>query len=73
MNSRTNPPGATDGTTLPQLLDLAAARQLLGGVSTATVYRLVGEGALPMIKIRRRTFFRYRDLLSLIDRGGRRG
>ncbi len=51
-----------------QLIDVSRARLLLGGISTATLYRLVADDHFPIVKVRRRTFFRRIDLLRYIDR-----
>jgi excisionase family DNA binding protein len=64
--------GADTMATAPrqELVDVATAREELGGISRATLYRLAHDGELPMIKVRRRTFFRRRDLESFIARQG---
>lgn len=41
-------------------------------VSRQTVYRLVAEGELPVVKIRDRSLFRLRDVEALVERSTRR-
>jgi excisionase family DNA binding protein len=48
------------------LMTTSQARQYLGGVSPQTLYRLINEEGLPLVKIRRRTFFRRSDLDALV-------
>ena len=59
--------------TLPALVTVAEARRLLGGVSGQTIYRLIADGELPIVKIRRRTFMRCADLEALIESATRSG
>jgi excisionase family DNA binding protein len=63
-------PALEEATQLPQpeLVDLSNTRSALGGISKQTVYRLVADGELGVVKIRRRTFFRRRDIEALIAR-----
>lgn len=74
QGSVSNPGGMADRTApdtrRQALLDAAEARQYLGGISPQTLYRLVSDG-LPLVKVRRRTFFRLRDLDDLIERSVR--
>lgn len=49
-------------------LDITAAREYLGGVSRATVYRLIRSGDLPVVKIGGRTVFRRADLEAFLAR-----
>jgi excisionase family DNA binding protein len=53
-----------DGVTLVSLGD--AARML--GISRGTLFRLLDDGEISRVRIRRRTLVRYSDLLSLIER-----
>jgi excisionase family DNA binding protein len=53
------------------LLSVNEAAQRLG-VSAPTVYRLIGRGELPVIKIGDRSLFRPRDIDALIERSIRR-
>jgi excisionase family DNA binding protein len=55
------------GTRRLRLLGVAEVSRMLG-VSRATVYRLVGSGDLPVVKIGDRTLFRPSDLEALIAR-----
>jgi excisionase family DNA binding protein len=48
------------------LLSAAEAREYLGGISPQTLYRLVNEHGLPLVKIRRRSFFHRTDLDALV-------
>jgi excisionase family DNA binding protein len=48
------------------LLSAVEAREYLGGISPQTLYRLVNEHGLPLVKIRRRSFFHRTDLDALI-------
>lgn len=49
------------------LIPVDEARRLLGGISPATFYRLVGRGELVAVKCGGRRFVRHRDLLAYID------
>jgi excisionase family DNA binding protein len=51
------------------LVSLADARAYLGGVSAQTLYRLVADGQLTIIKVRRRSFLRRSDLERLVGGG----
>ena len=48
------------------LLTAVEARKYLGGISSQTLYRLVNEHGLPLVKIRRRSFFHRTDLDALV-------
>jgi excisionase family DNA binding protein len=50
-----------------QLLSIVDAASSLG-ISRAGVYRLVGEGALPVVKIGKRSLIDSRDISTLIER-----
>jgi excisionase family DNA binding protein len=50
------------------LVSLRDARRTLGGVSNQTLYRLVADGQITLIKIRRRSFIRRSELDDLIRR-----
>jgi excisionase family DNA binding protein len=50
-----------------QLLSIVDAASSLG-ISRAGVYRLVGEGALPLVKIGQRSLIDSRDISALIER-----
>lgn len=52
-----------------QLVTVRDARRMLGGISSQTIYRLVHDGDLTIVKIRRRSFIRTADLAALINRG----
>jgi hypothetical protein len=54
------------GAPLEPLVPVLDARQILGGVSSQTIYRLVKRGDLRLVKIRRRSFIRLDDLQLLI-------
>lgn len=45
---------------------------MLGGISSATVYRLVARGDLAIVKIGARTLFRAEDVEELVERSLRR-
>jgi excisionase family DNA binding protein len=45
-----------------ELVDAAEARRQLGGISVQTLRRLVADGELPVVRIRRRVLFRRADL-----------
>ena len=47
-------------------MSASEARRYLGGVSAQTLYRLVNEEGLPLVKIRRRSFFHRSDLDALV-------
>lgn len=51
-----------------ELLDIGEARQALGGVSVPTIYRLIGRGELPIVKVASRTFVRASDLEDFVAR-----
>jgi len=53
---------------LRPLLTAKQARRLLGGISKSTLWRLVRQGDLPVVRIGRRTFFRPEDLENLVAR-----
>jgi helix-turn-helix protein len=55
------------------LLDVAGAREALGGISTALLYRLIAEGQIPTVKIANRTMFRPADLQAFVDANVRGG
>jgi excisionase family DNA binding protein len=50
------------------LLDLNAARAALGGIGLSTLYRLIWNGDLPVVKVRRRSFIRRADVDAFIER-----
>jgi excisionase family DNA binding protein len=50
-----------------RLLSVVEVAKLLG-VSRPTVYRLVIDGELPVVKIRDRTLFRPTDVEALVER-----
>jgi len=50
------------------LLSIPEARAELGDIGVTTLYALVAEGALPLVKIRRRSFIRAEDVEALIER-----
>jgi excisionase family DNA binding protein len=54
------------------LLTLREARVCLGGISAHTLYRLIDDGELKLVKLRRRSFIRRDDIEALIDRSTRR-
>jgi hypothetical protein len=56
-----------------ELVTLAQARLRLGGISPQTLYRLVADGELVLVKLRRRSFVIAGDLERLIERSSRRG
>jgi excisionase family DNA binding protein len=49
------------------LYPLAEVRTLLGGISTATLYRRLNDGSLPAVRLGGRRFVRAADLDALID------
>lgn len=53
---------------LRPLLTAKQARRLLGGISKSTLWRLVRQGDLPVVRIGRRTFFRPEDVENLVAR-----
>lgn len=53
----------------PLLIDLGTTRELLGGISTQTIYRLIADGQLELVKIRRRSFVTLSSLEALIRTG----
>ena len=59
-------------TDLSPLIDLREARVLLGGISPQLLYRLIADGQLRLVKIRRRSFIRQDDVEALIERSTRR-
>jgi excisionase family DNA binding protein len=61
MSHRSTPDSRLSG-----LLSASEAREYLGGVSSQTLYRLVNEAGLPLVKIRRRSFFHRSDLDALV-------
>jgi len=42
------------------------------GVSRQSIYRLVADGSLPVVKIHDRTLFRPSDVAALVERSTRR-
>jgi excisionase family DNA binding protein len=54
------------------LLTVAEAKDILGGISAQTLYRLIADEQLAIVKIRRRTFIRRSDVDALIERSTRR-
>lgn len=51
---------------MEKLLTVTEAREVLGGVSAQTIYRLLAEDELVAVKIRDRTFFRPSDLEKFV-------
>lgn len=47
-------------------MSLNEAREYLGGISPQTLYRLVADGHLRLVKLRRRSFIRLADLERLV-------
>jgi excisionase family DNA binding protein len=62
---------STSAPDMSPLMSVSAARAHLGGVSRETLYRLVREGELSIVKVRRRTFIPRADIEALIDRSTR--
>lgn len=54
-------------------MSLREAREYLGGISPQTLYRLVADGQLRLVKLRRRSFIRVADLERLVAASTRRG
>ena len=54
------------------LVSVREARRVLGGISAQTLYRLVRDGDLKIVKLRRRSFLRRADIDALIDRSTRK-
>jgi excisionase family DNA binding protein len=48
------------------LMDVDDGRRYLGGISRQTLYKLVRDGDLTIVKLRRRSFLRRADLDALI-------
>jgi excisionase family DNA binding protein len=44
------------------------ARVLLGGISNQTLYRLIADRSLRLVKVRRRSFIHRADIDALIER-----
>jgi excisionase family DNA binding protein len=61
MNSRSPAARPEDA-----LVSLREARKYLGGISPQTLYRLVADGDLRLVKLRRRSFIRIADLERLV-------
>ena len=57
----------------PPPVDLQTARTLLGGVSIQTIYRLIQDGELELVKIRRRSFVTRRSINAVINSAERDG
>ena len=53
---------------LRPLLTAKQTRRLLGGIAKSTLWRLVRQGELPVVRIGRRTFFRPEDVENLVAR-----
>jgi excisionase family DNA binding protein len=64
-------PGMTWSPDTADLMSLADARSMLGGISAQTLYRLIHDGDLDLVKIRRRSFIRRGDLDELVERSTR--
>jgi hypothetical protein len=54
---------------MPLLLDIAATRAALGGISRSAVYVLLGEGSLEKRKIKRRTLITRESIERIIANG----
>ena len=55
-----------------ELHPIPEVRQMLGGIANATVYKLIGDGTLPTVKIGRRRFATpdgIRDCITTLRRG----
>ena len=65
-------PEGTRGAYVERLLSVREARDVLG-VSSQTLYRLIGRGDLPVIKIGVRTLIRPSDLEEFVRRSTRIG
>jgi excisionase family DNA binding protein len=52
----------------PPLLNLPEARAYLGGISNQTLYRLIADRSLRLVKVRRRSFIYRADIDALIER-----
>jgi excisionase family DNA binding protein len=57
----------TDTNTSPELLNLAEVQRLLN-IGRTSVYQLMASGALPSVKIGRRTLFARKDVDAFVDR-----
>jgi excisionase family DNA binding protein len=55
---------------LESLLDVEGAADVLG-ISRASLYRLMAEGKVEVVKLRARTLFRPTDLADLVERARR--
>jgi excisionase family DNA binding protein len=55
---------------LESLLDVEGAADVLG-ISRASLYRLMAEGKVEVVKLRSRTLFRPADLADLVERARR--
>jgi hypothetical protein len=73
-NSRTvteregiDPLSLDSDTTRPAIVTFAEAKRLLGGVSPQTIYCLVADGQLELVKIRRRSFVTRSSVENLIQ------
>ena len=51
-----------------RLISVAEAREWLGGISHSTLYALVKEGELAVVKIGRRSFVETSELNDFIER-----
>lgn len=50
------------------LVDIASAQELLGGISRTTLFRLLKEGDLGVVKLGRRTMIPAADIADFIQR-----
>ncbi len=56
-----------------RLMPLDEVRTRLGNISRASIYRIIGEGRLPIVKLGRRTLVRNTDLQKfMVSAGGSR-
>jgi excisionase family DNA binding protein len=62
------PDAPTDTAVSSPLVGLREARFLLGGISAHTLYRLISDGDLRLVKLRRRSFIRRAEVEQLIER-----
>jgi excisionase family DNA binding protein len=58
---------------ISKLVSRRDARALLGGISNQTLYRLIAERSLRLVKVRRRSFIRRDDIDALIEAGVNEG
>lgn len=55
------------------LLDISMAAELLGGVSSTTVCRLIAAGELPVVRLGRRVMIEEKALVAWVERVKRHG